>query len=177
MRAVQTDTISAAVLDSMAVFVLFTPTRIFKWIGAGATEESRSTGDHVAQHMGGDRCGVRMHEPLGEDVTLLNTLAFSFREVVVLDEGNESDEFWCELGGRTEYTTTTGRPYGWPRLFQISEATGIVRANEVHNYTQEDLHELDVFLLDGYKEVRDERERVPHLRPLPSADLGLMTLP
>ncbi|ELR12318.1 gelsolin repeatcontaining protein [Acanthamoeba castellanii str. Neff] len=140
VRAVQVEHIGAAQLSSAGVFVLFTATHAFKWLGAGATDESKAMADHLVQHMGEDK------------------------EVVVLEEGSETDEFWLELGGKAEYANFAGRPYGWPRVFQVSEATGVVAVHEVLSYSQSDLDELDVFLLDAYNEVfiwtgRDSSEK------------------
>ncbi len=82
----------------------------------------------------------------------------------MLEEGSEKDVFWLELGGKAEYANFAGRPYGWPRVFQVSEATGVVAVHEVLSYSQSDLDELDVFLLDAYNEVfvwtgRDSSEK------------------
>ncbi len=52
---------------------------------------------------------------------------FSLKCLTVLSHftiGEESDEFWTEMGGKADYAKPVARPTGWPRLFQCSEATG-----------------------------------------------------
>jgi hypothetical protein len=159
VRAVQVEVVGAAQLSSAGVFVLFTAAHVYKWLGAGATEESKVMADHVVQHMGEERYAV-----VDVVATMQLRLTRTRREVVELEEGSETDEFWLELGGKAEYANFAGRPYGWPRVFQVSEATGVVAVHEVSAYSQADLDELDVFLLDAYNEVfiwtgRDSSEK------------------
>ncbi len=77
-------------------------------------------------------------------------------EVTVVEEGCEPDEFWTSLGGLATYPRL--KP-GWetvprePRLFQLSNATGAMKVEEVVNYAQVDLEDNDVFLLDTYNTV------------------------
>ncbi|XP_034455639.1 adseverin [Hippoglossus hippoglossus] len=73
-------------------------------------------------------------------------------------EGSEPDEFWDALGGKTEYQTsdrlesqTMTHP---PRLFGCSNKTGRFIIDEVpEEFTQDDLAEDDVMLLDVWDQV------------------------
>jgi hypothetical protein len=69
-----------------------------------------------------------------------------------------------------EYTRTVAPEEDFePRLFHVSDATGTLRAEEVHRFTQDDLCEDDVFVLDagsqafvwiGSKASESEKTRV-----------------
>ncbi|XP_062266337.1 adseverin [Platichthys flesus] len=73
-------------------------------------------------------------------------------------EGSEPDEFWDVLGGKTEYQTSERlesqimtHP---PRLFGCSNKTGRFIIDEVPGeFTQDDLAEDDVMLLDAWDQV------------------------
>nr|XP_019946519.1 PREDICTED: adseverin [Paralichthys olivaceus] len=73
-------------------------------------------------------------------------------------EGSEPDEFWDALGGKTEYQTSDRlenqsmtHP---PRLFGCSNKTGRFMIDEVPGeFTQDDLAEDDVMLLDVWDQV------------------------
>jgi hypothetical protein len=70
-----------------------------------------------------------------------------------LKEGAEDEYFWSAIGGRTEYSSIkeTGVPAGFePRLFQCSNAHGYFFVQEVFNFSQDDLMNDDVMLLDSY---------------------------
>eukprot|EP01121_Diplochlamys_sp_Union-15-3_P004709 TRINITY_DN14910_c0_g1_i1.p1 TRINITY_DN14910_c0_g1~~TRINITY_DN14910_c0_g1_i1.p1 ORF type:complete len:321 (+),score=83.44 TRINITY_DN14910_c0_g1_i1:80-964(+) len=71
------------------------------------------------------------------------------------NEGEEPEEFWKLLNGKTEYSN---QPYLvekdiGARLFQCSDATGNFKVFEILNFTQDDLDDDDVMLLDTYHSV------------------------
>jgi hypothetical protein len=132
-RAVQVAEVTAS-LNSGDCFVLLTPGTIYSWNGTGSNDAERSTGLTVAQTL----------STWGTDTA---------REVVVLTEGeDEPDAFWAPLGGKGEYSSSPelqDQPRE-PRLFELSNMTGAVEVNEVFSFSQDDLLQDDVMLLDVY---------------------------
>ncbi|XP_067673342.1 advillin-like [Haliotis asinina] len=123
----------AASLNSNDVFVLETEVLLYLWIGKGASEEERT----VARQ-------------------LLDFL-FPNRSAVEIPEEDEPLEFWDTLGGKEAYATgkrlqTSGNDMP-PRLFQCSNASGRFLVEEIVNFSQEDLVEDDVMLLDTFDEI------------------------
>ncbi|XP_065183499.1 gelsolin, cytoplasmic-like [Sycon ciliatum] len=130
-RAVQVEE-KASSLNSNDAFVLETPTATYIWCGKGCSGDERELAKHVAQ-------GV------------------SKREHILTLEGKESDEFWAGLGGKTAYADNPRLfdevQQAPPRLFQCSNATGGFRVEEIPEFTQEDLIEDDVMILDTFDQV------------------------
>ncbi|KAK3860884.1 hypothetical protein Pcinc_033095, partial [Petrolisthes cinctipes] len=69
----------------------------------------------------------------------------------------EKDEFWRALGGKETYASSprlkvdvTPHP---PRLFQCSNASGVFKADEIINFSQIDLIDDDVMILDSWDAV------------------------
>jgi hypothetical protein len=122
-------------LNSGDCFVLLTPSTMYVWNGSGANESEREVAANIADILK-NKDGVN-------------------RQVVALNEGQEPDEFWTPLGGKTEYSQFPAQdePPREPRLFQCSNVTGAFEIEEVFNFTQEDLCDDDVMLLDTYNTV------------------------
>jgi hypothetical protein len=73
-----------------------------------------------------------------------------------IKEGEEPEEFWTALGGKTEYpnTKTLGFSANFsPRLFQVSNASGYIWMRPIDNFLQEDLCNHDVMVLDCFQHV------------------------
>jgi len=72
-----------------------------------------------------------------------------------LKEGEETEEFWQALGGKGEYRQEPKLKKGdlTARLFQCSDKTGVFKVFEIFNFTQDDLDNDDVMLLDAFEEV------------------------
>ncbi|KAF2363520.1 Gelsolin-like domain [Trinorchestia longiramus] len=122
----------AASLNSDDVFVLETPSNTYVWVGKGASDEEKAMAESV--------CG----------------LVSPGREVVTLAEGEEDDDFWSALGGKGDYQTMRDldTPLLSPRLFHCSVSpAGCLRVHEVSIFSQEDLNEDDVMVLDSGDEV------------------------
>eukprot|EP00499_Haloplacidia_sp_CaronLabIsolate_P008058 CAMPEP_0196782858 /NCGR_PEP_ID=MMETSP1104-20130614/12172_1 /TAXON_ID=33652 /ORGANISM="Cafeteria sp., Strain Caron Lab Isolate" /LENGTH=839 /DNA_ID=CAMNT_0042153103 /DNA_START=26 /DNA_END=2545 /DNA_ORIENTATION=+ len=121
----------ATSLNSGDCFVLLTPGVMFVWNGSGANEEERKVAMNVA-------------EMLKES-----------REVAVVNEGEEPDAFWDALGGKAEYPSSKELQEApkEPRLFLCSNASGTFQVEEVFNFSQSDLQDDDVMLLDTHTQA------------------------
>lgn len=129
--AVQTG-LAAASLNSGDCFALNTPEAVYTWVGKGANEAERKAAASISKVVGG------------------------IRKNVAVDEGKEPDEFWTALGGKGEYPTSKELNAGnvEPRLFHCTTAkTGSFKVDEIFNYSQDDLINDDVIILDAYSEV------------------------
>ncbi|XP_067138441.1 gelsolin, cytoplasmic-like isoform X3 [Centruroides vittatus] len=119
-------------LNSGDVFVVETPSTTYIWIGKESSEDERNMGRNIISLISPDR------------------------EAVEIMEEEEPDEFWEGIGGKTEYEKFTGlpeKPLLEPRLFQCSTDTGKLRVEEICSFTQEDLAEDDVMVLDSGDEI------------------------
>jgi len=124
-RAIQVD-LRAASLNSNDVFILVGEDSTILWCGKGSTGDEREIAKKIATK---------------ERV-----------DCTTVYEGQEKEDFWAALGGKEEYASDkrlaaedTSSP---PRLFQCSNATGTLKAEEIINFDQSDLIEDDVMLLD-----------------------------
>ena len=77
-RAVQVAEVAAS-LNSGDCFVLLTPEKMYQWNGTGSNDSERAIATHVAELLKGER------------------------EVVVVVEGEEPEEYWPFLSGKAEY--------------------------------------------------------------------------
>jgi hypothetical protein len=130
---VQTKEVAAS-LNSMDVFVLVTPTTVHCWQGKGSNDDEKANGMKIAEML-------KTHSFGGEPPA---------REVVVVAEGAESDEFWAAIGGKGEYAEAPeGEPLPCdPRLFHCTDKYGAFQVEEIHNFDQEDMLDDDVMMLD-----------------------------
>eukprot|EP00300_Choanocystis_sp_HF-7_P015692 c19141_g1_i3.p1 GENE.c19141_g1_i3~~c19141_g1_i3.p1 ORF type:complete len:804 (+),score=216.53 c19141_g1_i3:39-2450(+) len=130
-RAVQVEE-TAASLNSGDAFILMTPTVFFLWFGNGCNDSERHSARAIT--------GMLKHSSL---------------QAVEIAEGQEPDEFWAALGGKTDYASSKGlveAPEA-ARLFHCSNAVGVFNVEEVPNFSQDDLDQNDIFLLDVGSEV------------------------
>uniref|UniRef100_W5M816 Advillin n=1 Tax=Lepisosteus oculatus TaxID=7918 RepID=W5M816_LEPOC len=122
----------AASLNSNDVFLLQHQAGYFVWCGKGSSGDER------------------------EMAKKLSVLIGKGSEEIVA-EGLEPAEFWEQLGGKTPYANDKRLqqevPDHQPRLFELSNKTGRFIATEVTQFTQDDLSEDDVMLLDTWDQV------------------------
>nr|CAD7569621.1 unnamed protein product [Timema californicum] len=127
-RAIQVER-RAASLNTNFVFVLKT-LRFgnFLWSGKGSTGDEREMAKKIASTV------VR-------------------GDYEVLYEGQEKPNFWEAIGGKEEYTTnkeqTEHRDVIPPRLFHSSYTTDAFTVEEIVNFSQSDLVQEDIMLLDA----------------------------
>ncbi|XP_017680764.1 PREDICTED: villin-1 [Lepidothrix coronata] len=124
--------VRASSLNSNDVFVLKTPSTCYLWYGKGCSGDEREMGKTVAD-------------------------IISKTEKPVIAEGQEPPEFWLALGGKSQYASSKRlqeeNPSVSPRLFECSNKTGTFLATEIIDFTQDDLEESDVYLLDAWDQV------------------------
>jgi len=77
------------------------------------------------------------------------------RAVVAVEEGKEPEAFWTGVKGRGEYASDKELVLGArePRLFHCSTNGGHFHVEEIFNFSQDDLIDDDVMILDTYTEV------------------------
>ncbi|XP_059827690.1 advillin [Hypanus sabinus] len=122
----------ASSLNSNDIFVFKTEQTTYLWCGKGCSGDEREMAKSVA-----------------------NTL--SKREKQTVLEGQEPTDFWAMLGGKAPYASDKrfqeeDVEYD-PRLFECSNQTGRFIMTEVYDFTQEDLDEDDIMLLDTWEEI------------------------
>ncbi|NWX33811.1 VILI protein, partial [Notiomystis cincta] len=124
--------VRASSLNSSDVFVLKTPSCCYLWYGKGCSGDEREMAKAVADIIS------KMEKP-------------------VIAEGQEPPEFWLALGGKSQYASSKRlqeeSPSVSPRLFECSNKTGTFLATEIVDFTQDDLEENDVYLLDTWDQV------------------------
>ena len=113
--------VDAASLNSGDCFCLFHGGKATVWFGEGANDAEKEFGHRLG--------GVG-----AEDI----------------NEGSETPEFGELLGGQKEYSRVNETEFYdyTPRLFQISDVTGELHVEEIYNFTQNDLFEEEIYLVD-----------------------------
>ncbi|XP_036396614.1 villin-1-like [Megalops cyprinoides] len=119
-------------LNSCDVFVLKTETCCYLWYGKGCSGDEREMGKSLAD-------------------------IISKKEKHVIAEGQEPADFWVNLGGKSQYSSSKRLQEEnlniIPRLFECSNQSGRFLTTEVTNFSQDDLDEGDIMLLDIWDQV------------------------
>ncbi|XP_077428459.1 advillin [Vanacampus margaritifer] len=120
-------------LNSNDVFLLKSQIGHYLWCGKGASGDERDMAKEISSVVG--------HNSHGQ----------------IVAEGHEPLEFWEMLGGQAPYASDKRLQRTVldhePRLFECSNKTGRFIATEVAQFTQDDLNEDDVMLLDTWDQV------------------------
>ena len=134
-RAVQQDLVVCKNLNSGDAFLVVDEEnkKCFSWYGAGSSPDERKYAHQLAAILAPDLAHTDF------------------------EEGSETEDFWTAFdGGKTEYSSMKNlgfAPGFQPRLFQISNSSGYMHMKELYNYSQEDLNNNDVMVLDAYKTI------------------------
>ncbi|XP_029444229.1 villin-like protein [Rhinatrema bivittatum] len=122
----------ASSLNSNDVFVLKADQVCYLWCGKGCSGDEREMAKTVAN-------------------------VISKRDKQTILEGQEPAEFWVALGGKAPYSSDKRFQEAvmqhQPRLFECSNQTGRFIMTEIVDFSQEDLDEDDVMLLDTWEEI------------------------
>jgi len=129
-RALQVKEVASS-LNSGDCFALLTPGHVYLWCGKGSNKHEKDVAASITNIIKGNR------------------------KVDKVEEGTEKDEFWTHLGGKAAYSTSKELEEGTkePRLFHCSAVHGAFKVTEVFNFSQDDLINDDVMILDTYSEV------------------------
>ncbi|XP_057702662.1 advillin [Corythoichthys intestinalis] len=126
----------ASSLNSNDVFLLKCETGLYLWCGKGASGDERHMAKEICSVIGQNSQGIH-----GQ----------------IIAEGHESYDFWEMLGGQAPYASDKRLQQTIldhePRLFECSNKSGRFTVTEVTQFTQDDLNEDDVMLLDTWDQV------------------------
>ncbi|XP_024086228.1 gelsolin, cytoplasmic [Cimex lectularius] len=127
VRAIQVPEVTES-LNTNDAFLLETPTKSYLWMGNNCDDFEK------------------------EMAKLVRDRFCSDREAVVLEEGEEPDDFWQTLGGRKSYKKEVDESYSYftNRLFHCYiKENHKFKIEEISDYQQKDLYPDDVMILDS----------------------------
>jgi len=125
IRALEVDLDSGS-LNSNGVFIVFTPRNAIIWVGKGSPKEGKKFASDFIDSIS--------------------------KEVATVLEGDEDNTFWKVVGPKQEYYSQI-RLQRKCRLFQCSAAIGTFEVEEIAIFSQSDLDDKDVMILDNGYEV------------------------
>ncbi|KMZ55951.1 Villin-3 [Zostera marina] len=127
MQAIQVDPVASS-LNSSYFYILHNGNTVYIWIGSFATTEDQELAERLL------------------DVIKPNVQSKTQKE------GNESDQFWNLLGGKSEHASQriSSIVESDPHLFFCTFSKGNLKVTEIFNFTQDDLMTEDVFILHCY---------------------------
>ncbi|XP_061840737.1 advillin [Nerophis lumbriciformis] len=126
----------ASSLNSHDVFLLKSPCGLYLWCGKGSSGDERAMAKEISSMI-----GQKTHSIHAE----------------IIAEGQEPEEFWEIVGGRAPYACDKRLKQAvldlQSRLFECSNKSGRFIVSEVTQFTQDDLSQDDVMLLDTWDQV------------------------
>ncbi|GFO12419.1 advillin, partial [Plakobranchus ocellatus] len=126
----------AASLNSNDAFIIESDSKVYIWYGKGASPDERALAMNLLHFLCPDRGNA---------------------DIVEVNEEEEGRDFWALLGGKEPYATGKRLEVNHadmpPRLFHCSNASGRFKVEEIVDFSQEDLEENDVMILDTIDEV------------------------
>uniref|UniRef100_A0A3Q2YDS7 Advillin n=1 Tax=Hippocampus comes TaxID=109280 RepID=A0A3Q2YDS7_HIPCM len=134
-RAIEVPALASS-LNSNDVFLLKSQSGLYLWCGKGASGDERNMAKEISAVIGHNLEGIQSQ---------------------IVAEGHEPFEFWETLGGQVPYADDKRLQQTVldhePRLFECSNKSGRFKVTEVTQFTQDDLNEDDVMLLDTWDQV------------------------
>lgn len=118
----------ASNLESDDVFLVLTDDKTYIWQGKDSNEVERELANGFVEKLAPDA------------------------ETIVVEEGEEPDEFWEAIGGKEDYGASFEdklKAVPEPRLFHARIVKGKVTVEEIDEFEQRDLNEDDVMILDA----------------------------
>ncbi|XP_018020735.1 LOW QUALITY PROTEIN: advillin-like, partial [Hyalella azteca] len=113
---------------------------------------------YTLQVRGTTKFNTKAVEVMNPTIVMEGSCYLPSSDPTIVMEGREPEEFWKTLGGKEAYASVSALAKGSdndhpPRLFHCSNASGVFTAQEVLNFSQGDLVEDDVMLLDTWEAV------------------------
>eukprot|EP01114_Cavostelium_apophysatum_P013389 TRINITY_DN3235_c0_g1_i2.p1 TRINITY_DN3235_c0_g1~~TRINITY_DN3235_c0_g1_i2.p1 ORF type:complete len:1475 (-),score=468.43 TRINITY_DN3235_c0_g1_i2:24-4448(-) len=126
---------SAYSLNSKDAFIVQTNDTQYIWFGTGFDRQLRGSAEKIAKILNNE----------------------SITNHYVFDEGQESEDFWSELGGKVDYSSAEYlKTQGVipKRVFAFNLENGYLAAKEIfEKFSQDDLIPTQMFLLDVFHEL------------------------
>lgn len=117
-------------LNSNDVFILLSEKENYIWIGKQSNEFERTISNEI--------CSILNNQ----------------KKIQIIQEDSECNEFWSLLGGKKNILSEYKIKKGWePKFFQFSNASGMVTAEAIFHFTQDDLQSESVILLDTFYQI------------------------
>eukprot|EP01101_Sappina_pedata_P007814 TRINITY_DN41_c0_g1_i1.p1 TRINITY_DN41_c0_g1~~TRINITY_DN41_c0_g1_i1.p1 ORF type:complete len:364 (+),score=169.67 TRINITY_DN41_c0_g1_i1:38-1093(+) len=126
-------------LCSDDVFVLDNGLQLFQWNGKSSNAGEKTKGGAILRQIREER-------------------NFKPEDPIIIEEGEDNDQFWAILGGKGEITTTKVYHRSLPResaMYKLSDCTGTLKFTEVAKgkLSRSQLDSKDVFIIDNGEQI------------------------